>query len=231
MGVSIGVQALASQVLARERKSAGAARRRCTRCDVPSIREQVRLRQDLERRQALRRDPERAPPDLRFDVLRPGAGVGGDRHTVKQQVADLAVEFFAAKLDRAASGSVGGTVPATLLLTLGPAPSFGVFTPDVSRTYAATGMANVISTAGDAAPSVSDPSSLAPGRLVNGVLSLASPLLVGGSPMPAAVKSWASPVSNDPVHIAFSRSIGANEALRAGTHAKTLTFTLSTTQP
>ena len=43
--------------------------------------------------------------------------------TVKQQVADLAVEFFAAKLARAASGGVSGTVPATLSLTLGPAAS------------------------------------------------------------------------------------------------------------
>ena len=45
---------------------------------------------------------------------------------VKQQVADLAVEFFGAKLARAASGGISGTVPATLSLTLGPAPSFGV---------------------------------------------------------------------------------------------------------
>ena len=31
--------------------------------------------------------------------------------------------------------------------------------------------------------------------------------------------------------IDFSQSIGANEALRTGTYAKTLTFTLSTTNP
>ena len=29
----------------------------------------------------------------------------------------------------------------------------------------------------------------------------------------------------------FSQSIGANEALRTGSYAKTLTFTLSTTNP
>ena len=31
--------------------------------------------------------------------------------------------------------------------------------------------------------------------------------------------------------VPFRQSIGANEPLRTGTYAKTLTFTLSTTQP
>ena len=39
------------------------------------------------------------------------------------------------------------------------------------------------------------------------------------------------PVSNDPVQVLFTQSIGANDALRTGTYAKTLTFTLSTTTP
>jgi hypothetical protein len=43
--------------------------------------------------------------------------------------------------------------------------------------------------------------------------------------------AWTGPVSNDPVTIAFRQHIGANEALRTGTYSKTLTFTLSTTQP
>jgi hypothetical protein len=55
--------------------------------------------------------------------------------TATKQVADLAVEFFAAKLARAASGGVSGTVPATLSLTLGPAPSLGAFIPGVPGTY------------------------------------------------------------------------------------------------
>ena len=65
-------------------------------------------------------------------------------------------------------GSVNGTVPATLSLTLGTPGSFGAFTPGVARDYAATTTANVISSAGDAALSVADPSATAPGRLVNG---------------------------------------------------------------
>ena len=77
------------------------------------------------------------------------------------------------------SGGVGGTVPATLSLTLGTAPSFGAFTPGIGKDYTATAGANVISTAGDAALTVSDPSTTSPGHLVNGAFSLASPLLAG----------------------------------------------------
>ncbi len=42
---------------------------------------------------------------------------------------------------------------------------------------------------------------------------------------------WDGPASNDPVTITFSQHIGANDALRTGSYAKTLTFTLSATQP
>jgi hypothetical protein len=70
-------------------------------------------------------------------------------------------------------GSVGGTVPATLGLTLGPAASFGAFTPGMTKDYTAHTTANVISTAGDAALSVSDP-----GHLANGAFTLPSPLVV-----------------------------------------------------
>ncbi len=45
------------------------------------------------------------------------------------------------------------------------------------------------------------------------------------------MKTYAAPVSNDVVPIEFKQSIGANEPLRTGVYAKTLTFTLSTTNP
>ncbi len=48
-------------------------------------------------------------------------------------------------------GSVGGSVPATLSLVLGAPASFGAFTPGVTKDYAASTTATVISTAGDAA--------------------------------------------------------------------------------
>jgi sugar phosphate isomerase/epimerase len=126
---------------------------------------------------------------------------------------------------------VGGAVPATLSLTLGAPASFGAFTPGIARTYTASTTANVISTAGDASLTVTDPSTTATGRLVNGAFSLEQPLQVGGSALPATVKTYDGPVSNDAATIAFSQAIGANEALRTGTYSKTLTFTLSTTTP
>jgi hypothetical protein len=137
-------------------------------------------------------------------------------------------------------GQVGGTVPATLSLTLGAPASFGSFTPGRAETYSAQTAANVISTAGDATLSVADPSSTATGRLVNGSFALASPLqagtggsfaAVGGMNAPTAIKTWSAPVSNDPVTIAFRQSIAADEPLRTGSYSKSLTFTLSTTAP
>ncbi len=130
-----------------------------------------------------------------------------------------------------ATGDVGGTVPATLSLTLGAAASFGAFQPGVGQTYTASTTATVISSAGDATLSVTDPSANAPGRLVNGAFSLAQPLLAAGSALPATVKTYSAPVSNDVVTVGFSQAIGANEPLRTGSYSKTLTFTLSTTNP
>ncbi len=118
-------------------------------------------------------------------------------------------------------GGASGTVPATLSLTLGAPPSFGAFTPGVDRTYDAQTTANVISTAGDATLSVSDP-----GHLANGAFSLPQPLEVLGVP-----KSYDGPVSNDLVAIGFKQAIGATDALRTGAYSKTLTFTLSTATP
>ena len=70
-------------------------------------------------------------------------------------------------------------MPATLSLTLGAPAAFGAFTPGVARDYFATTTATVISTAGDAALSCRDPSSIATGRLVNGSFALAQPLQAG----------------------------------------------------
>ncbi len=138
----------------------------------------------------------------------------------------------------------GGSVPATLALTLGTPGAFGAFTPGKDADYSASMTANVISTAGDATLSVTDPSTNAPGHLVNGTFSLpsavqakaSSPAGVGGafaavSSTPLSLLTYSGPVSNDPVAIAFSQHISANDALRTGSYSKTLTFTLSTTNP
>jgi hypothetical protein len=137
-------------------------------------------------------------------------------------------------------------VPATLSLALGAPAAFGPFTPGVAKDYFAQTSANVISTAGDATLSVADPSTTATGHLVNGSFALpqalqakaASPLgtggdyaPVGGSSTPTTLLTYAAPVTNDAVTIGFKQSIGANDALRTGNYSKTLTFTLSTTNP
>ena len=118
-------------------------------------------------------------------------------------------------------GTGGGTVPATLSLTLGAPASFGAFAPGVDKDYTASTTANVISTAGDAALSFSDP-----GHLMNGAFALPSALEVTLSK-----SSWTAPTSNESVAIGFKQHIGASDALRTGSYSKTLTFTLSTTTP
>jgi hypothetical protein len=139
-------------------------------------------------------------------------------------------------------GTVGGTVPATLSLALGAPASFGPFTPGVDRTYDASTTATVISTAGDATLSVTDPSSTATGRLVNGSFALSEPLQAKANsgafaPLsttagpPLALLTYNGPVSNDSVSIGFRQHIGGTQALRTGAYSKTLTFTLSTTTP
>ena len=65
-----------------------------------------------------------------------------------------------------------------------------------------------------------------PGHLANGAFTLAEPLRVEFSK-----SAWTAPVSNDTVAIAFKQLVKANDPLRTGTYSKTLTFTLSTTQP
>jgi IgA Peptidase M64 len=141
---------------------------------------------------------------------------------------------------------VGGNVPATLSLSLGSAVQFGAIAPGVGQTYTASTTANVISTAGDALLSVADPSSQNTGHLVNGTFFLPQPLQararnaanqgtafnnVGSSASPLNLLTWTAPISNDALSLDFSQRVNANDALRTGTYSKTLTFTLSTTQP
>jgi cytochrome c len=132
---------------------------------------------------------------------------------------------------RSVPSDVSGSVPGTLSLTVSPTANLGVFTPGLARDYTATLAANVISTAGDATLSVADPSPTATGHLVNGAFSLPQALLVAGSPLPATVKTWSGPVSNEPVSIEVKQPIGATDPLRTGIYSKTLVFTLSTTSP
>ena len=101
----------------------------------------------------------------------------------------------------------------------------------------------MISTAGDAALTVADPSAVAPRPAGQRHVRVERPaagegLQPGGRGRrlrPArrrpALLTYSGPISNDAVSIAFRQHIGAGQALRTGSYGKTLTFTLSTTTP
>jgi hypothetical protein len=156
----------------------------------------------------------------------------GDIGTAVQKLSQIAIR------STSGDGSAGGTVPATLSLSLGAAPGFGTFIPGVPKDYGAQTTANVISTAGDATLSVADAGTTAPGHLVNGSYALPSALQARDDaafaqlgPSPLVLHTWSGPVSNDLRTLQFKQPIGANDGLRTGTYSKTLVFTLSTTTP
>jgi hypothetical protein len=136
-----------------------------------------------------------------------------------------------------AGDTVSGTVPATLALTMGAPANFGPFTPGLQKDYFATTSATVVSSAGDATLTVADPSTTAAGRLVNGTFSLPEALQASGttagtySVLPATLKTYGGPISDDVVPVSFKQPVKASDPLRTGTYSKTLTFTLSTTNP
>jgi sugar phosphate isomerase/epimerase len=145
-----------------------------------------------------------------------------------------------------AISNVGGDVPSLLQLTVSPTASFGTFVPGVARDYNTALAANVTTTTADAALTMADTSTTAPGFLENGSFKLASPLQMrtvglgetppafaplSGDNSPQLLRSWTTPVTNVPLTLDLRQSIGGNDTLRAGTYSKTLTFTLSTTTP
>ena len=130
-------------------------------------------------------------------------GVQGDR--VVYEVGSGSYAFRVGPGEFAATevtAPVGGTVPPTLSLTLGQRPRSARSRPASARDYTATTTANVISTAGDAALSVSDP-----GHLRNGTFELPQPLRVEIAP-----SAWSGPVSNASSAITFRQRINANDA-------------------
>jgi len=147
-----------------------------------------------------------------------------------------------------AAGDPGGSVPATLNLTLGTPAAFSPFIPGVGQTYSTTLAAQILSTAGDAALTVVDPSDTNTGKLVNGTYTLTEKVQVGavkgdapagtqptmaplgGNSAPTQLVTYDGPV-NGALTVTFKQAIAATEALRTGSYSKTLTFTLSTTQP
>jgi hypothetical protein len=147
----------------------------------------------------------------------------------------------APEIQVASTMPVGGTVPATLSLILGAPASFGAFMPGIARDYDASTTATIVSSAGDTTLSVSDRGTASVGHLVNGAAALTQPLQarakdgafapVGGSAAPTNLLTYTAPVFTDVATVDFKQTIPVGEPLRTGTYAKTLTFTLSTTQP
>jgi acid phosphatase len=136
----------------------------------------------------------------------------------------------------AVGGDVTGTVPATLALALGVAPSFGAFTAGLAKDYFASTTATVTSSAGDATLSVQDTSAFYTNHLVNGSYAMPQELQVKNNAgayqtMPASLKAWGGPTANESVPIELKQPVAANDPLRTGSYSKTLTFTLSTTSP
>jgi hypothetical protein len=153
-------------------------------------------------------------------------------YDIKNQTAGVQEQLYQAQ----GTGAVSGTVPATLALTLGSAPSFGAFTPGVKNDYSASTTATVTSTAGDAALIVQDTSPFFTNHLVNGSYALPQEVQVRNNTgafqtMPAGIRFWGGPTSNEVVPVDFKQPIAATDALRTGSYSKTLTFTLSTTTP
>ncbi len=139
-------------------------------------------------------------------------------------------------------GTVSGTVPPTLGLTISsPSSTFGTFIPGVTEDYTTSVALGVTHSTGDATLTVSDPSSVATGHLVNGDRALLSPLSaragsgafapIGSSAAPLALQAFPVPVVGDPVAVTFKQSISSAEPLRTGSYAKTVLFTLSSTAP
>src|SRR4051812_8512195 len=131
------------------------------------------------------------------------------------------------------NGNAGGTVPATLALTLGAPAAFTPFTAGGDNDHTPPPAPTPISPPGPAALSVADPSTTNIGKLVNGSFTLPQAMQVsanspgstaatggpvGGSSAPTTLATWAAPISNDSVTVTFSQHVSRTDALRTGAY-------------
>jgi cytochrome c len=145
-----------------------------------------------------------------------------------------------------ASGTVNATVGSFLGLSLAPSATLGPVVPGVTRDYTVAVTGTVTSTDTGTQLTVHDPSPNATGHLVNGQYALASPLqaqasdathpasafaAITGATSPLLLMTFTDPVNSDPVSIGFKQTVAAGDVLRAGSYAKTLTFTLTSATP
>ncbi len=134
---------------------------------------------------------------------------------------------------------LSGSVPTVLALSLSGAGNLGAFQPGVTKDYTTVLNATVTSSASAAALTVRDPSSTAPGRLVNGSQALTQPVQMKSgsaafaalSGTPLTLTAFSAPVATKVVPIDVKQSIAADEPLLRGNYGKTVVFTLSATTP
>mgnify|MGYP001262154368 CR=1 FL=1 len=143
-------------------------------------------------------------------------------------------------------GDVTGDVNLVLGFALNGTATFPSLLPGIANEYETSQSATVTSTAGSATLTVSDPDTVNTGKLVNDTYVLEQPLQakatnetvsnsafapVTGTDSPLLLLTYPRAVSSDPVTVSFKQSVGAREALRAGSYSKTLRFTVATTTP
>jgi hypothetical protein len=133
---------------------------------------------------------------------------------------------------------VNADVPLMMSLELTGNAAIGPLTPGVAKDYTASLAAKVTSSSPTTSLTAVDPSTNAPGHLVNGTAVLPQVLqAAAGGPFaplggtPALLKSWSGPLANDPVTLQFKQPVSATDKLVAGHYSKRITFTLSATTP
>jgi hypothetical protein len=144
----------------------------------------------------------------------------------------------------AATRTLEAGVGRTLSLQLGPPASFGQIVPGVAKDYVTTIAATATATTDGAVLTVADESTVAPGHLVNGPAVLPSAVRARadsadgiGAPFadlgaaPLTLVSYPDQTSSDPITLTFLQPVGLRDKVRAGTYAKTLTFTLAAAIP
>ena len=133
---------------------------------------------------------------------------------------------------------VNADVPLVMSLELTGTATVGPLIPGVAKDYTASLAAKVTSSSPTTSLTAVDPSTNAPGHLVNGAAALPQALQVAaGGPFapiggtPALLKSWTGPLANDAVTLQFKQPVSATDKLVAGHYSKRITFTLSATTP
>jgi hypothetical protein len=133
---------------------------------------------------------------------------------------------------------VNADVPLVMSLEFAGTATVGPLIPGVAKDYTASLAAKVTSSAQTTSLTAVDPSTNAPGHLVNGATALPQALQVAaGGPFapiggaPTVLKSWAEPLANDAVTVEFKQPVAATDKLAAGHYSKRITFTLSATTP